>query len=550
MTTNMKFGECLHILLSTLDISINRLSKAINVDSSLVNRWINEKRTPSYNNTTYIESISEYLSKIIQNSFQEQHLNELFLRICEDNEKEISIKDKIKKILLQSQGYSIECKKQEMKENKAHSIDRKHIFKFSNNCQSGFEEDDNIRISYLTSTTYNPTSSINLSSEDKVIIGSKNVLSACITLLETAANQKCSNNNTIYISFNNEVDITSHYDNGLIHWRNAVLKAIDNGWNILFLLRLNNNINRTMGFINFAQPLINTGKFNPYYYKKYDIFTTGKELIVVPEVGALFCLPSKLYSGIDRAFYFKNKVAVDIFKNYFSIILENLAQPLVKYYTWDNTIEYSHCLAENEGSIGNRFMYKYDFSVLTLPENLYAKLLQRKNLSQDKILVELEVYKRRMNAFLSNIHHCEYKDICSIDSIKNLVKHKQLCLYCHTGFEIMDLEVQDVIDHLKNIINLLETYDNYNIAFMLQNHDNTIRYFNYYCIVKERQAVMLESHEPSKIIPQVRLSIREPMLVKAFEEYFNEMWEHIAPVNKDKKEVINWIQSQIDLLKK
>lgn len=67
-------------------------------------------------------------------------------------------------------------------------------------------------------------------------------------------------------------------------------------------------------------------------------------------------------------------------------------------------------------------------------------------------------------------------------------------------------------------------------------------------MVKERQTVFLETFDPLKPIPLVQLSIEEPMMIKAFEEYFNEKWEQIAPINKDKNEVISWIQGQIDLL--
>ena len=91
---NMKFGECLKQLLSILGISMNQLSKAINVDSSLVNRWVNDKRIPLYN-TSYIEHISEYLSKNVTNTFQIQHLNKLFMDICKNGSSEDSIKDKI-----------------------------------------------------------------------------------------------------------------------------------------------------------------------------------------------------------------------------------------------------------------------------------------------------------------------------------------------------------------------------------------------------------------------------------------------------------------------
>lgn len=524
MTTNIKFGECLNFLLSTLDISINRLSKAINVDCSLVNRWIHEKRIPSYD-TIYIESISEYLSKKIQNSFQMQDLDELFLRVCKDAAIGIGMKDKIKKVLSETQGYSIECRKKEMKEAK--------------NCSIGMEQ----------ISKYNLTPHINLSSEDKIIIGSENVLSASISLLETAADQKCEMSNTIYISFNNEMDYTNYPHTDLIRWRNVLLKAISNGWNVLFLFRIDSNIYRTVGFIHFAQPLISTGKFCPYYFKKYDTFSSGNEAIIVPGIGALFCLPTHLQLTIDSAFYFKNKVAVDIFKNYFEVLYSSYCQPLVKYTL--NHMEFYHCVIESEDRIGNRFIYKYDFSILTLPENLYKKLLKRKKLSRNEVQKSLELYKKRLDAFLLNIHQNEYFDICLTDSINNLVKHKQFYFYCHTGFEKMDLEIQDIIEHLQNIINLLETYDNYHIAFMSQNHNNAASYINFLCcVVKERQAVMIAALKPAKYLPEVRLTIEEPMLVRAFEVYYKEIWEHIAPVNKDKKEVINWLQSQINFLKR
>ena len=63
-----------------LDISMNQLSKAINVDSSLVSRWVSGKRIPAYN-TIYIDSITEYFSRNIKNSFQEQNLNKVLLSL-------------------------------------------------------------------------------------------------------------------------------------------------------------------------------------------------------------------------------------------------------------------------------------------------------------------------------------------------------------------------------------------------------------------------------------------------------------------------------------
>ncbi len=545
MTTNIKFGECLRSLLSILDISIVKLSKVINVDNSLVNRWVNEKRIPAYN-TDYIEKISEYTSSCILNSFQIQYLDELFLKVCGDSKTEISPKEKIKRILLQSQGYSLECKKKILNENKTHLVCNKKVLKSIDNYQHYFKQNDNTNINIDLLNTQDSNFSINLSSEDKIVIGYKNVLAASISLLEDTSIKKC-NNDVIYISFNDNMFIPSYYNN-LISFRDAVLKAINNGWSVLFLLKLSNNITNIVNFIDFARPLINTGKFHPYYFKKYDLFSIYQEFTVISEAGTLLGLPNDLHSEIETAFYFRNKVAVNIFKDKFNSLIPKYTSVLVKYYKHNNLIDYSNFLTDQEDIIGNRILYKHDLSILLLPENIYIKLLQRKNLKNNEINTSLKFYKRRLKAFLSNIYNYKYTDIYHIDCINNLIKHRKLYLYLYNKVLLINLELEDVIEILKNIVTLLEKYDNYNIAFISQNSNiaNSI----FYCVVKERNSVMLETYECSKYIPEVRLSITEHTLVKAFEVYFDEILDQVVPMNKDKNEIINWMQYQINLLKK
>lgn len=524
MKTNIKFSQCLGFLLTTLDISINRLAKAINVDSSLVNRWVNGKRMPSYK-TTYIYNIAEYLSKNIQNSFQMQHISDFYYNICGDSVTEVTIEEKIKKILSESQGYSIECRKMDVIKNKTHIIGKEQI------------------------PNYNYTPSINLSNKDKLIIGNKSVLSKAISLLEAAANEKCKDNSTIFISFINDICFTRHNHNALIYCRNIILKAINNGWNILFLLRLDNNYETTIKFINFSKPLIKTGKLNLYYITKYETLNTGKDIIVVPEIGALLTMSTTEYLESDRAFYFKNNAAIDTCMEYFNTLLRNFAKPIVKYYSIDNSLQHYEFLAHIENNIGNQFLYEHGFSIITLPEKLYKKLLNKKKLTHSRLLMELDFYRRRLNAFLSNISKYEYWDIYSMDSIENLIKHGEFYFYSYEGIEIMHMETEDIIEYLQNIINLLEAYENYNIGVLPHNPDNDLSCTDFCCIVKERQAAIIEVYGCSKLVPEIRFSIEEPMLVKALDEHFKDIWAHISPVNKSKNEIITWIHYHINLLK-
>lgn len=533
----MKFGECLNLLLSTLDISMNQLAKAINVDSSLVSRWVSGKRIPGYN-TVYIESITEYLSKNIKNSFQEQRLNEIFMNGIKDNDPDENLKEKIRKLLLESQGYSIECKKKEQQEMKNKSNNKANFSKKQDN----IGDDDN-----LIMNINNLNHFIDLSREDKIIFGTENIFSMGISLLEAAANHKFKDNKMIYITYIH-TSFSINFNN-LIYFRNVLLKCINNGWKIFFLLKLDNDIKRIIKFINFIHPLVITGGLNIYYFDTYGNSDKNRETFVVSGIGALSCFPTELHSEINCGFYLKTKSGVDILKNYLNVLLINHAKPMIKYYSKDMTMEYYSRLTEIENAIGNRFQYKFCFSMFTLTENLFEKLLKKKKLPDDKITSALDFYIKRLKIFLSNLQNYEYHDIYLLDSINDLVKYRKFYFHFNAKVEIMDLEVRDIIEILQNIIYLLETYDNYNIAFIPQIISGDLKNVDSYCLVKERQAVLFETFNPSKKISKIQLSIKEPMMVKAVYEYFIQVWEQIAPVNRNKMEIITILQNQINILK-
>lgn len=522
MNSKMKFGKCLKLIITNLDISINRLSKAINVDTSLVNRWVNEKRIPAYN-SNYIESISEYISNNLHNSFHNQQIEAIYNNICTNSEPVISIKDKIYRILKEAQGYSFECKKHDKKSEEKAAKSLKMCTPVISESQP-------------------------LSNKDKIILGKNNVFNFGIYLLGVASIKSFKDDDTIYITYFNDLEFTESYDN-LVSFKNALLSAISNGWNILFLLKLNNNLNTIFRYIDIARELFGTGKFNTYFFRKYDTLEKGKELIIVPGIGALSCFSTNIHSGIDSAFYLESITAIDIHKNYFKSLLLNYAKPLIKYYTPDNYLDYCEYLAEVEEKAGNRFVYNFRFSMLLLPEDLYIKLIKEKNLSNFEITKSLYFYRKQLNAFYKNIIDYKYEDIYSIESLKLLVNYNQFRIYTLAGIETTKMEAEDIIKFLNNIIHLLETYENYNVAFVSEKPNSSVKINNLYCHVKERQSVFFEVVKSSKI-PEVRLSIEEPMVVKACEEYFSDIWARIAPIYKDKSEVISWIHNQINLLKK
>lgn len=123
MVSNIEFGQYLKILLDAVDISGSRLARTINVDPSLINKWINGSRIPPYN-TAYIDSISDYISKNIINSYQNKRINETLQMF--DLESKIDEKAdmafKIKLALLEAQGYSLEKRRMKKRKKEKHDF--------------------------------------------------------------------------------------------------------------------------------------------------------------------------------------------------------------------------------------------------------------------------------------------------------------------------------------------------------------------------------------------------------------------------------------------
>ncbi|MBW9170348.1 hypothetical protein K2F43_03910 [Clostridium estertheticum] len=499
MITKVKFGECLQLLLSSLDMSNNRLAKGINVDSSLISRWLHEQRIPSYHGN-YIESITNFLYKNILNSIQEQRLNDVLNIVCGDAYIKISMRNKIMKALLETQGCSLEGKK---------IITNKKIH--SSN------EDNNF------------------------IIGRKNVLAAILALIETAGKEKCKDNNVIYLSSDNNLDLIKIQED-FTGWKEAILKALINGWTVKFLFKLNQNTKEIMNLMLLAIPLIETGRFLFYYYKTYDVASQGREVAIIPGGGAFSCFSTNINSEVDCAFYTNNPVGIDILCKNFNIILLPLSKSLMEYYDLDESIAYSNSLDKSDNTAGSRFLFKNSLSLLLIPNILLKKLLDKLSFTNDQLIKILELHKHRVNSFLLNINQYEHFDIYPLLSMQNIIKNKEFSFYCFNVVNTINFDIEDIIIIIQNILNLLKTYDNYKFSFvnetLFKNKENSVSSF----IIKERYSVHIESSKHAIII-------QEPMVVNAFEGYFKEIWEQISPIDKDKKEVIKWLAHQVDTLK-
>lgn len=543
MNSNISFGECLKYLLTTLDISMSRLSKVINVDSSLINRWIHGKRIPPYG-TSYIEKIAEFLSKNIYNTYQIEKINELYKKIYGDTRFINNEEEKIRKMLLETQGYSIENKKIEKIAHKNYYANSNHNQVFKLHSKYMKEQGKN----EINNNFNQITNSIQLSHDDMIICEIDNIFTAAITLTEEAAKKKSSKGNVIYITFDNKDFNTISYKK-LNYWKDTLLKAIGNDWQVIYLMKVDNNANITYIFFNLLLPLIQTKKVTLFSFDKYDTISSQRLVFLASGIGAMSSFPTNSNFITDRCFYFKNHAAIDIFKNYIEVLIETQAHSILNYYSENNNDEYYNLLSQVMEKSGDLLYYNNKLNILLMPEKLYKKLLLRKKLKYNELFLSLLYYRRQLTAFMLNLQNNVLKEIFFTKSMEELIHHHHIYIDKYGGGELVELEPEEIVEFLQNIIDILKTFKNYQVAVIHNINDYFENMKEYNFTIKERQGVFFYIIKQAEYESEMQLSINDPMLVNAFEDYFNDIWSRISPISKDKNDTIAWLQSYIEVLK-
>ena len=551
MRVNKTFGECLKELMGVFNLKGSILAKGINVDSSLVYKWLRNERVPSYN-SAYIDLIANFFVKNIINSFQKENVTKA-LRECgfqiSDGDL-ISISNAIHTCLLETQGYSIEIYNKK-------SIDEKRETPSKvENLLKALDVDSTINgVSCQESTGFRLSDDMPWSSDNvKIIMGQQEVLYTALALLQSAPDRPDNNNDTILITLNSNMDLLPDYKEFNAEWKHALYKVLNKGWKIIFLVRLNNNVKRAIKIIEDMQLALATGKYYIYYLKKNADVFTASELVIVPQKGALYCFSSRLKNQVDSAFLLESKQSIELLSGHFFQLFSS-AKPLLHSYPSQKSAEFQHMFAEIEENLGDRYAFKGDISTITIPMNVYEKYLKMTRKTEEEISLRLSFHRRRLEAFEAQIKHYKFRDIWFKESLEKLVNEKK---YSFDQYYILENNIpdsKDIICHLENVVNMLESYENYEIAIVSKKDYENICKICW--MIKENSSVFIEAVNPNTqeknnhdcYNSEINLLISEKEVVNAFQDYFMMIWNEISYSNKEREKVVKWFRSQIDFLK-
>lgn len=539
MNSEFCFSTRLKELMSAVETSNSKLAKALNVDASLIYKWLHNKTIPPCN-SPYIDLISKYITKNIINSHQFniiRNLAKVYLPCCEEI-TESNILDSVKKMLLESQGYSIKMRKAI-----TNNVSKK--------CQKPLFIKSHANSNIINTININELIGNNIFSNVQVISGHKEVLIAAIDLLNEANRAKPEINDPILMTITSDVYKPAYYPELSFSWKVLLDDVLEKGWNITYLIKTNNNNIRNLKIINDMLIAISTGRCQIYYNNNTE-FNPPLEIILVPKSGVLLFLSSFDNYQFDIAFLVKDSAAINTFKEYFYQISAS-AKPLLRSSNPLESVESQIEYSEAETALGNKFCINLGLTTITIPLSLYENYLQRSTISNEERTKKILCHKSRIKSFEAQVKQYKFRDIIAYEALDNLVNKCEYSLYdkYYISSDIT-FSKNDAITHLLNIIQLLKSYENFEIGLVSKEQIKTLPITNW--MVKENSAVVLftflldsaDIHESTDNVKTARgFTITEPNIVKSFESYFNNLWNSIEPLKKDKNEVIKLLELKI-----
>ena len=503
----MEFGDCLAVLLAEQQYSAGDLACSLHVDVSLVRRWIRNERVPSLH-SGYLEHIAETL--------------------------DLPSADRCR--LEAAQIFSLKRPHRPRPKQSREDSGVTQLLKLAASDVPPLES---------TSPPV-PLFPPGFPSALDVITGEEAIRQAGAALFRSAVQVPAPQAQPIITTM-------------LLPWSEAspqirlpIRASLDHGWDVCVLWQLDRNAKKALQLVEATMTYLGArGNYQPYYLNQYVGVPQFHNLLIVPGFGAMWRFSTNGRS-MDVAVCFREPDHIDLLRSYFSHLLE-YASPALKRYLPSERLAFGEVIMEAEDVAGDCFLVKEDLHVLTFPlswlreDSSWARASGFTGHELDK---SMEYRKLRIRAREEQVRAYSFRSICSKRAIRSMVATQEYAGENENAPRVrFRVTREECLEHLQNVVRLLESHPNYELALTDEWEQELISPF--FWEVKGDHAVFMEIRQTSDTGNEIKvyLAITEPLTVDAFRDYFEDLWERISPRNRDKGYVRSWLSQQMDLLR-
>ena len=294
-------------------------------------------------------------------------------------------------------------------------------------------------------------------------------------------------------------------------WAGLMVRVLSKGNKIKIIHTISRDLDEMLSALNQWMPLYMSGAIEPYFYPKKRDGIFKRTLFIAPETAAV--VSSSIGGQVELAanILHRDPAAIASFAEEFLHYLR-LCRPLMRIFTTREREACYDTLAEFERERADTLIKTESLSLLTMPENLLAPIVERSGIDVSN---HLSIHAARRGRFLESLQSNQFTELIYLPDMEMLKSG---------GVKV---SMSDMLDggavfytpagyaaHLEQVITLLASFKNYCVVLIDRPAEN--RYSVY--VREELGVIVSKASQPSVI-----LAMSEGNMVAAFWDFLKSM---------------------------
>ena len=364
----------------------------------------------------------------------------------------------------------------------------------------------------------------------------------------------------LYLMMNGRTATIEEFANELLpHWYEAMKSALEKGWAVFHVIRLDDDLKRIQKLVRGILLLTGQkGRYTPLAFKQKYVMPVAESFLLVPSLhkGMIF------YSCKDPGFvgstiYIEDEAQIRILTQHFKL-LKAETNPI--FQTWNNYADVVSYLKLADLAPGKRIVVLKRLSNIHRPKHWYSEETSWAKAHQVERDLDIDELRQSLNDRIFRRQSLETNALTH--STRYIYTNKCIDLYFQEGKEVYlpnyRATEQERLEQLFTFKELLH-HPHYEMALteedMYENlsiSNNIIQKVEFpdiipdFCEVQENHLVLLHfSIEQGEMRrPKSKwIVIEEPVIVKAFYQYISDIWLKTIPApRKDKFQIHRWLE--------
>ncbi len=386
---------------------------------------------------------------------------------------------------------------------------------------------------------------------DGAVRGPRAALEAASEILATAPPPR-SLEQTIQLTWQGEGALEPFHPPFGTNWVYEMRGALARGWKAKQIWRLNRDISRSVTLVQTMLDLVGAGAYESYFIPKQETLLTPYDMLIVPDHAAALFFATVDGSTVDSALVTHDPAQIALFSAHFELLAKS-AQPLMESYPRRLVGLFDKVQAESELRSPGRLFVKYSPSVMTEPADFnsetsfMAERMRDLGFTGVALRQRLERRRERLMALLAHAETTDYRDICTMQSIEDIVEHG----WYLENAQIRPTKGAPVAErrrHLENAIAVLERYPHFQLALLDEDEARELKVTRetmWEILGEQRVFINACSIDSDDQPVYMDITLNEPSIVAAFVDYYESLWQRIAQEHRDQKWVIAWLKKRL-----